>query len=122
MFPSNFIIDTAIKCANDVSLCRFRHGCVIYDKRGNIISTGFNKVRFNSYLSRYNYPKCLLHSESDAILKARCDLKGMNLLVIRLGKHKLCNSKPCVHCMAMILECGVKHVYYSDIDGNIVEL
>jgi deoxycytidylate deaminase len=123
MFPTPFLIDTCIKCAGDVSLSRFHHGCVIYNKRGKVLSTGFNKIRFNPLLSHYDYPKCLLHAESDAILKSnRKDLKNSNLLVIRLGKNKLCNSKPCKHCMSMIYEVGIKHVYYSDVDGMIKQL
>jgi len=105
--------------ANDVSFNRFHHGCIIYNKK-HIISTGSNKKRSNGILAKYGYYNCLLHAESDAILKAdRNELKGASLLVIRIGKSKLCNSKPCSHCMALIKESGIKEVYYSGPDGEL---
>lgn len=112
----------AIKSASDASLCRFQHGCCIYNKRG-IISTGFNKPRRLPYLSKFGYNKLLLHAESDAILKVdRRELKGASLLVIRLGKNKLCNSKPCPHCMSIITEVGIRNIYFSNVYGEIEEL
>lgn len=122
MFPNSKHILLAIKYASNVNLARFKHGCVIYDEK-HIISCGFNKCRSNPILYKYGYKNgAMLHAESDAILKSRCELKGSSILVVRLGKNKLCNSKPCAHCMAMIIECGIKHVYYSDKFGKIQEL
>lgn len=120
--PSEHHISTAVKSANDAALSQFKHGCIIFNKK-KVISTGFNKPRFIPRLAAYHYPGLSLHAEADAILKARReDLKRSTLLVIRLGRSKLCNSKPCEHCMSLIDAVGIKHVYYSDRDGYIRRL
>lgn len=70
-----------------------------------------------------NVYNVMLHAESDAILKCdRSELRGSSLLVVRIGTNKLCNSKPCKHCMALINASGIKDIYYSDVRGNIVKL
>lgn len=119
-YPSENIINLACATAEHVFNYNSRHGCVIYNKK-NIISTGFNKKRRLPILYKHGYSKAWLHAESDAILKAdREDLKGASLLVVRIGKTKLKNSKPCKHCFGMMLESGIDEVYYSDVEGNIV--
>jgi len=124
MFPKYYHIVLAIKSANDSTLQRFRHGAVLYEsKRGRVIARGFNKTRLVPSALMKFYPKLLLHAECDAIVRAsRQDLKGASLLVVRVGKNKLCNSKPCKFCMALIIEMGISEVYYSDRDGRIVKL
>jgi len=108
----------AIKAASDTRLCKFKHGCIIYDKKGNILSIGRNIPHYCP-----SYPSLLLHAEADAILKCnRSDLKNANLLVVRVSKNKLRNSKPCKHCMSLISEAGIKNVYYSDINSVITKL
>jgi deoxycytidylate deaminase len=123
MFPNDHLISLAVKSANDSTLQRFKHGAVVFDKRGRVISRGFNKTRtVPSALMKY-YPKLLLHAECDAIVRAsREDLKGASLLVVRVGPNKLCNSKPCIHCMSLILEMEIGNVFYSDVNGKIVQL
>lgn len=121
--PTSFHISTAVKAASDSVLYRFKHGAVIYDKSGKIISTGRNISHYRPGLKKYGYKSLFLHAESDAILKTNIEcLKGANLLVVRVGKHKLCNSKPCKHCLGLILQTGIKHVYYSDVSGEIEKL
>ena len=125
MKPSATHLALAIKAANDAYLFRFKHGAIIYDKRGTIVSVGFNKRRSSTVLARYGYYNCWHHAESDAIIKALrggADLRGCSLLVVRIGKNKLCNSRPCAHCMALILDVGIDDVWFSDCDGEIQEM
>jgi len=123
MYPTTNHQFIAIKAALDMKLSRFKHGAIIYDKNGKVLSVGRNIPHYRPGLKKYGYKNLLLHAESDAILKCNPeDLKGSNLLVIRTGKNKLCNSKPCEHCLSMILQCGIKHVYYSNVDGKIERL
>lgn len=115
MLSSDTIIRMAIAEAN-ASDCRFKHGCVIYDK--NIVkSKGCNTVMaFNRKLHpRFQrFPRSGIHAEASAILRARADLTGCSLLVLRINKHGLLlNSKPCSHCMMYIEYVGIKRVYYS---------
>ncbi len=127
MKPNNNHLFSAIKAADNVFDYRFKHGAVIYDKHGNIISTGFNKKRSIASMGPYGYYYCWLHAESDAILKALnkgYSLKGCSILVIRSGNTKLCNSKPCVHCLSLLLESGinVKDIWYSNSDGTLEQI
>jgi len=46
----------------------------------------------------------------------------INMLVIRMTKTgKLCESRPCYHCMMQLLESGIniKYIYYSTASGEI---
>jgi len=48
--------------------------------------------------------------------KIKCDL-----IVIRINKDgKLMNSRPCYNCLSMMKAVGVKRVYYSDNNENII--
>jgi hypothetical protein len=48
--------------------------------------------------------------------KIKCDL-----IVIRINKdEKLMNSRPCYNCLSMMKAVGVKRVYYSDNNENII--
>lgn len=122
MFPTANHLALAIKSANDVNLYRFKHGAIIYNKH-RVISRGFNKPRFVPSAIRKHYPKLFLHAETDAIVRAtKEELKGSSLLVVRVGRNKLCNSRPCKHCLALIFEVGVTNVYYSNVEGEIEKL
>lgn len=118
MFPNANHLAMAIKAASDTRLCKFKHGAVIYDKKGNILSIGRNIPHYCP-----SYPSLLLHAEADAILKCkRSDLKNANILVVRVSKNKLRNSKPCKHCMSMLASVGIKNIYYSSINEEIETL
>lgn len=108
--------DDAIKSEH-----QYKHGCAIFDKN-KIIVTGRNKKKFVPSLKKYGYKKCLLHAESDAILKLEREqpMNKVTLLVLRVSKAKtkLCNSKPCEHCMAMIRERGIRKIMYSLPSGS----
>ena len=119
LMVSSKIVDRAVSAAKNTSFHRYRHGCVIF-KGDRIISTGHNKKIASTRVARFGYRNCWLHAEADAILKANTrDLRGASLLVVRIGKTKLCNSRPCRHCMALIEEIGIKNVYYSTKRGDI---
>lgn len=77
-------------------------GCVILDKNGNIISTGFH--------AKYGEN----HAERDALLKTK---KGE-------GETLFVNLEPCSHygktppCTDIIIEKGIKHVVIGMLDSN----
>lgn len=99
-----------------------QHACAIV-KNNRIISIGTNKKVKRPLLRRLKYRNCWLHAEADAILKApKSDLKGATLIVIRTGKTKLRNSKPCFPCQMLISEAGIGEVFFSTKDGTIEAL
>lgn len=64
----------------------------------------------------------VIHQCTKRLIKQQKSLKKYSILVIRI-KHdtgKLVNSKPCYDCIKAMRKCGIKKVYYSDDNGNIV--
>jgi deoxycytidylate deaminase len=99
-------------------------GCVIFDKK-KIISIGHNTSQksiksFNSRFQRFPFS---VHAEVDTIIKARQDLKGASLLVVRVNNNdRFLLSKPCVNCMNYIEYVGIKRVFFSiDFYPYIIE-
>ncbi len=78
-------------------------GCVIFDDDFNIISQGYHEQYGQN------------HAERNAILNAKHDLKGKNLIV---------NLEPCSHwgktppCADLIIEKGIKRIIVGMIDPN----
>lgn len=120
----NKFIYLAIEQAGKNYDYQFKHGCVIV-RDNELISKGYNRRQFNPILKKYGYKWAWLHAESDAIIRAlrgRRNLKDASVLVIRKGKTKLCNSKPCNNCLAMMMEVGIKEVFYSNRFGDIEKI
>lgn len=66
-----------------------------------------------------------IHAEMDAIYdfikkNRRYDLRGLDIIVIRFKNNELKISRPCKSCIEKMRELGIRKVYYSDYDGNIV--
>jgi len=90
-------------------------GCVIV-KDDEIVSIGYNTlpkglqiddyplgVRKGTFLeTKYAY---MIHSESKAIIDAKCDLKGASIYVTLF---------PCNECAKLIIEAEIANVYYLD--------
>ena len=85
-------------------------GVVITDKDNRIISTGFNvfpkglKDSIERLEDKEFKRAVTLHAEENAILYAKQDLTDCNLYIYGLP--------PCSHCAAMIIQSGIKNVYY----------
>ena len=104
-----------------------KHGIVIVDKKGNIISTGYNQILFvpKEKIKIYNKNtniKISRHAEEVALKNADPrKLNGAKLYVIRWttcnGNTIFTNSKPCKRCTSIIetciKKCGLKVVYYT---------
>jgi deoxycytidylate deaminase len=106
--PSYFAL---ARVASQHSTERYRVGAVIVSPKP--ISIGFNcsksHPKFSDGIRTYS-----LHAEVSAILKARTDLSGGIIYVYRedrLGNVAL--AKPCDTCMEVILETGLKRIYYT---------
>lgn len=123
MMVTDRILEKAIEQAEKVSNRRYAHGCVIF-RDNQIVSLGYNMNRRVPRLYEYGYTRnCKHHAETHALLKANPDeLVGSSILVVRKGKTKLCNSKPCSTCMSLIVESGIDTVYYSTKDGDIEQI
>jgi deoxycytidylate deaminase len=111
---------------------RTKHGCVIIDNKGTIISTAYNKTLNISphKLKEYDRSnKISRHAEENALRHVdRRKLSGARLYVVRSENTSInncfMNSKPCKRCSDIIESCmrrfGLKAVYYSS--GSGIEL
>lgn len=87
-------------------------GAVIVDKDKRIISTGFNGfakgiIDSEERLQDKETKRMLmLHAEENAILHAKQDLTDCSIFVY--------GYPPCVHCMSLIIQSGIKTVYYRN--------
>jgi deoxycytidylate deaminase len=107
------------KIATFSSLTHKHSACLI--KGGKVYTFGYNR-----YIKRDRvndkYIKYTIHAEIDALCKLKLT-KGMDILIIRLGNpktNKLRNSRPCNSCIDKLIQRGIRKVYYSDENGDIV--
>lgn len=117
------IIKTCLKAAATSTHKRCLVAAVIFDK-SRVVSIGVNEKRYNRKLHRMFWKwEGSIHAEQSAILNARRDVKGLNMLVIRLNNHgELRYAKPCPFCISYINYVGLKNVFYSDGTGQILQL
>ena len=105
-----------------------KHGCIIVDNKGNIISSGYNsalyvnKDKLKTYDKNTNI-KISKHAEENALKNVNPKkLYGAKLYIVRINTD-INNldifkySKPCKRCTSIIetcmKKCGLKIVYYS---------
>lgn len=119
MFLSEFHdhIKILSKLASKSSVSHKHAACLINGNK-KLITIGLNKhikIKNENVLIS-------IHAEQDCL--ANCNpkfYKGLDILVIRVGpSNKLLNSRPCNSCITKLQEKGIRKVYYSNSDGNIV--
>lgn len=100
-----------------------KHGAVIF-KNKRIYSVGYNQP-FRSVKSVNPIARkweTSIHAEIDCIIKARRELKGLDLLVVRINnKGQFLLSKPCSYCLNYIDYVGIKNIYYSILEYPFIE-
>lgn len=89
-------------------------GCVIV-KDGRIISTGFNgSLSKQPHCDEVGHlmieGHCLrtIHAEQNALMF--CARKGISVE----GADAYVTHYPCVHCLKLLIQAGIKNIYYSD--------
>jgi deoxycytidylate deaminase len=118
-----YIINTAIK---EAGLSTYKHhmSAIIFNKHC-VVSVGRN---YPCKSVKHLHPKFTrwrgsVHAEIDCIMRAKRDISGHSILVIRLMKNgELGMAKPCKHCLSYLDHVKIKNTYYSDSKGEIVKL
>ena len=111
----NDCIETLIDIAYKNCVLRYKHAaCLIKGKK--VYSFGINQCVYNKVL------QVSVHAEIDALCKLSSKLlKGMDILIIRIGKSsELRNSRPCNSCIDKLQRYGIRKVFYSNDQGDIV--
>lgn len=104
--PNGIAIEVAKKSPLD-----FKLGAIILDKKGRVISWGYNKYKTHTSLGVGKFK--MLHAETDAIYlskKLGINISGMTMLVFRRNN---CISKPCPGCQEILKKYKIAKVYYS---------
>lgn len=100
--------------------------CAVYKHK--VISTGYNSQRTSPLQKKYNQYRFkeetlhTCHAEISCLkplMKRRdIDLKNVDLYVYREYKNgELSLARPCISCMKLIAELGIRHVYYTNVGG-----
>lgn len=102
------------------STIHYKHAAALIS--GNMIySAGINK-----FIKQSKKPmlRKTIHAEINVFEHfPKKNIKGMvlDILVIRINKnHILKNSRPCNQCIEKLQKIGIRKVYYSDDNGNII--
>ena len=75
------------------------------------------------------YNEYTIHAETHCLLqmfkyifKQQKNLNKFCIFVIRIKRDtgEFLNSKPCKECIIRMIECGIRKIYYSDENGNII--
>lgn len=104
--------------------------CAVYKHK--IISSGYNSMKTNPVQKRLNIYRfdeetpATLHAEISCLLplinRRDIDFRDVSLYIYREYKNgRLAISKPCLSCMALIRELGIRKIYYSGNDSYISE-
>lgn len=98
----------------------YKHAAALIS--GNMIySAGINK-----FIKQSKIPSLrkTIHAEINVFENfPKKNIKGLvlDILVIRINKnHILKNSRPCNQCIEKLQKIGIRKVYYSDDNGNII--
>lgn len=103
------------KSASECSEAFYPMGAVIVDKRP--ISVGYNKIKTHPEFANGS-GWWTIHAEIDALIPTRFDVKGCDIYVYReFANGRLAMAKPCDACLAVLIECGIKNVYFTTDDG-----
>lgn len=115
---------TYLKIADNISNLSFavrkKVGAIIVDKHDNIISYGFNGTpsgfdnccEYTTETGELKTKPEVLHAESNAITKVA---KSTNS---SYGTIMYITLSPCLNCAKMIIQAGIKEVYYSEYYNN----
>lgn len=104
------------------SSINYKHAAALIYK-GEVINLDFNKfVRPVTIYGDNNIFYRTIHAEVNVLCSYhdRKNIKGMDIVVIRVSNNKLKNSRPCNNCILKLNKMGIFRVYYSNESGEIV--
>lgn len=116
------IINAAIQQC-ELSTYRVHIGAVLF-KGKRIISVGHNAIRTSSISPKHKLFHNSLHAEQACLLNLDwTKLKGSSILVVKVSptEKRLGMARPCPLCMKLLNFVGIKNIYYSNEDGEIIK-
>lgn len=109
----DLVMMTAKKTA-EKSPCRFKVSCILVDRKGNIVATGYNHHSINSKrMGRWT-----VHAEVDALNKVRKPSNNLIAFIYRLRSKKI---NPCESCSTLLKSYGINTVYCTNEDNWVLQ-
>lgn len=110
------MFNATVKIAKRSTHKRYLTGAIIFDKRGEAVSTGWSHTGFKMY------NMLSVHAEMHSLWRARhLDLNGFSIYIVTIaGKSgNVTTAKPCINCAIALRSVGIDKIYYSMPGGNI---
>lgn len=103
---------------------RFKIGAVIF-KGSRIISSGHNGIRSTAQIkNKFKKYENSLHAEQAALMNINWNtVKGCSILVMKISPSKgiFGMALPCEMCRTILNHVGIKNIYYTNKNGEIVK-
>jgi tRNA(Arg) A34 adenosine deaminase TadA len=118
------MIKLAIHEAEQSTHIKARVGAVIFRKK-SVLASAHNKpfAWSNRLAPQFRKWAVGIHAEAAAILSSRTDLRGAEILVVRIGRQGLLRmAKPCQWCWAYLQYVGIKSVTFTDENGQFTTM
>lgn len=131
------MLNKAIQIAGQSPFKQFKTGCII-TYRGHIISMAHNVEKTSPAQKRYNKFRHFNH-QSQIVHKTHAEMLAINKIPYTVGKSINWNrvhvyvariasglengigmSRPCPACMAAIQDLGIKNIFYTGPNGNVI--
>lgn len=118
-------ITLAILCQNS-EFNKHRHGAIVLNRSHEAISHGWNKRKTHpkqkkAAIKAGEPAKEFLHAEIDALIKVD-NPYAYAIVVGRLNKRGMFTySKPCHVCMRAIKEAGIRWLFYTGYQGELIK-
>lgn len=101
----------------------YHFGAVIFRGR-EIISTGWcqckthpKQARFMKYAAAYKRNNSFLHAEIHALISAKTDVSGCDIVIARWAEDTIRDSYPCGACYQAITFSGIRRIWYWSQDN-----
>lgn len=106
-------VELAKRAARNSTHHNFRVGAVIV-RKNQVLSFGHNKPTQTHPRSRNAWRR--IHAELDAILGVPLEvLRGADAYIVRITHTGLlAMSRPCIDCVNLLREVGIRKMYYSN--------
>jgi cytidine deaminase len=101
-----------------------RHSAALINNNNGIYKAFYNKFIKKIRIKDNKDFFITIHAEISAVCNHidKKNIKGMDIIVIRIDKlgKRLQNSRPCNTCIIKLKKLGIRKVFYSTINGDIV--
>jgi len=117
-------IDTVEAIARSANARGYHFGAIIFQKK-TIISAGWCQEKSHPLQAKYNRSKnsyksknSWLHAEVHAIINAKNEAEGADMIIGRYADGRMKPSCPCSACMLAIEYSGIRNIWFLDHNGN----